>query len=163
VDLEIVRYAYLPKIATLGFLQAANLKLDTIEEAWSPDPDGPGGQRREANLVESCVPDGRYRLIPHDGPTKKDVWALVNEKLGVYAPGTRPAGQAWGRDAILIHVGNTTKDIMGCIAVGLRAGWDANQPHVYDSQAAINILRNMLGRDEHSLIIRPSRGTNESP
>lgn len=162
MDLEIVRYAYIPKVACLGRMHVANLRLDTLEEAWSRDPDGPGGQRREGNLVESCVPDGVYKLIPHDGTKFKNVWALVNPKLGVYyQPGDIPAGQKFGRSAILIHAGNTVADIMGCIAVGRRAGWELGKPFVYESGAAVNDLRLLLGRGEHTLTIRPSKGTNE--
>lgn len=162
MELEIVRYAYLPGIACLGHMNVANLRLDTLEEPWRKDPDGPGGQRREGALLESCVPDGVYRLVPHDGTKFKNVWCLVNSKLGVYRyPDDIPPDQKWGRSSVLIHAGNTTSDIMGCIAVGRRAGWELSKPFVYESGAALNDLRTLLGRKEHTLTIRPSKGTNE--
>lgn len=160
MELELIRTAYLPKVATLGVLHVANIELATLEEPWKPDPDGPGGQRREGALVESCIEDGTYRLIPHSGNIK-NVWALVNEKLGVWAPGKRPAGQTWGRDAILIHAGNNTSHIMGCIAVGMSAGWVEGKPFVYQSAAAIEKMRELLGRQEHTITIRPTGGTKE--
>lgn len=156
MNLTLVRHAYL-KDATLGYLYAGHLKLATLEEPWIPDLDGPGGQRREGDLHESCVPDGAYSLRAHDGASKKDVWALVNPILGVYAPGTRPAGQTWGRDAVLIHAGNTTADTEGCILLGMyHQGLTVTQ-----SVIALNQLRGLLVRETHSLTIRPIAGTQE--
>ncbi len=160
MNVEIVRFAYL-RDATLGYLSVDGLDLCTLEEPWSPDPDGPGGQRREGNLRESCVPDGRYELIPHDGPSKKDVWALRNVALGIYYPEI-PAGQKWGRNAILIHAGNSTDDILGCIAIGMRHGYQGQRPFVYESQQALNMLRAKLQRNRHELWIRATAGTSES-
>lgn len=156
----IVRHAYLPKLATLGMLTVGDLTIATLEEAWYVDPDGPGGQRREGNLVESCVPDGRYKLVPHDGAKQKNVWALVNTQLGVYV-NAPPTGQRWGRGAILIHAGNSTDNIEGCIAVGMRHGFEGGKPWVYESQKALDALRAVLGRKEHELLIRPTTGTIE--
>src|SRR5690606_41150400 len=50
-----------------------------------------------------------------------NTYALVNEALGVYYQ-QRPAGQTWGRTAILIHVGNFVSDVIGCVAVGMSHG-----------------------------------------
>jgi len=160
MQVTLVRHAYLP-MATLGWLTAGELRIATLEEAWREDPDGPGGQRREGALVESCVPDGRYQLVPHDGAKQKNVWALVNTKLGVYA-GNAPAGQQWGRGAILIHAGNSTDNIEGCIAVGTRHGFEGGRPWVYESQKALEPLRALLGRQEHEILIRPTTGTIET-
>ncbi len=162
MNLTITRFAYLPKIATLGYLQVGNVKLATIEEAWLADPDGPGGQRREGAIVESCVPDGTYQLLPHSSDKFPNVWRLYNPRLGVYNwPADIPAGQKWGRSAILIHSGNSTSDIMGCIAIGRSHSWDAGKPMVLESRAAMTTLRATLGGGEHQLVIRPTAGTLE--
>jgi hypothetical protein len=162
VNLTLIRHAYLQD-ATLGYLYAGPLKLATLEEPWSADPDGPGGQKREPGKRESCVPDGIYTLKPHNTPRFPNVWALVNPILGVYYQPTEiPAGQRWGRSAILIHAGNTTADILGCLLVGMRHGRIEDTPAVLDSRRALDQLRATLGPGTHSLTIRPIAGTQEA-
>lgn len=159
----ITRHAYLPDV-TLGWLKVGELKIATLEEGWLADPDGPGGQRREGRLVESCVPDGTYALKPHfSDKYRLGVWYLENEELGVYAPGRRPARQAYGRDAILLHSGNNTDHSEGCILVGMRHTILDGRHQVLQSLAALEQLRALLGGvSEHILHIRPTIGTRES-
>lgn len=160
IDLRLVRYAYLPDATQGSLIVDGAPPLATIEEPWHPNPKGPGGSRLAIERVASCVPDGVYRLIPHRSAKHGDVWALLNPELGVWhQPGDIPAGQPWGRSAVLIHVGNRTSDIEGCIAVGLRP--DLLGPGVLQSRAAVELLRKILGRDEHRLTIRPTAGTSE--
>lgn len=167
MNANLIRVAYLPDV-TLGWLFVGSLRFATLEEGWAPDPDGPGGQRREAGLRESCIPDGVYDLRPHF-TTKYPlgVWHFVNPNLGVYQPGGRPSGQKWGRDAVLIHSGNTVDDIEGCVLVGKRHGTatgpDGRSRHaVFESRNALELLRAALGgRETHTVKIRPSAGTNE--
>ena len=157
--LSIHRYAYLPFV-TLGVAVCGDLRLQTLEEGWRSDPDGPGGQARAGSLVESCIPDGEYSLVPHSGSRFRNVWAAVNPSLGVYRwPADRPSGQAWGRSAILIHSGNTTEDIEGCILVGLGISHAGPQPRLVDSALAVAALRKALGPGDHDLEIRPAGGT----
>lgn len=160
---NLVRFGYLPEV-TLGWLAVGPLRLATLEEGWRADPDGPGGQAREGVLVESCIPDGSYLLQPHFSqhyPT--GVWHLVNPQLGVWAPGRRPSGQKWGRDAVLIHSGNNTDDIEGCILVGMRHVILDGRHQVLDSRNALERLRGLLGAtDTHGLTIRPTSGTRET-
>lgn len=156
MHLELRRYAYLDK-CTLGRLHAGPFVFCTIERPWIPDPQGPGGVR-----AQSCVPDGVYKVIPHSSAKFGEVWALINPDLGVwYQPGDIPAGQQWGRSAILIHVGNTVADVIGCIAVGKRPLHLAEHS-VAESRAAIEQLRGALGRNIHTLTIRPTSGTSEA-
>ena len=74
--------------------------------------------------------------------------ALVNPGLGVYYQAAdRPNGV--GRYLILIHAGNTHKDVIGCIAPGLEkvgAG-------VGSSRAAMKKIMEYIGDDEAELII----------
>lgn len=163
MNLTLIRCAYLRQ-ATLGYLYAGHLKLATLEEPWSPDPDGPGGQRREPGKPESCIPDGLFALRPHvSARFPEGVWVLVNEAIGIYdQPGDIPTGQLWGRSAILIHPGNRTTDIMGCVAVGMRYQLMDNEHVVLESRTAVDQLRGLLGRDIHSLQIRPIAGTSET-
>lgn len=144
------RFAYLPTV-TLGWLIAGDLRLATLERPWIPNPDGPGGK-----LSQSCVPDGHYTIRPHHSQKFPNTYALVNEALGVYYQ-TRPAGQTWGRTAILIHVGNFVADVIGCVAVGMSHGGTTS---VSQSRVAMDRLREVLGRDNHYLTIVP-KGTYE--
>lgn len=161
MKLLLVRHAY-GSDATLGRLHFGEHSLFTLEEPWSHDPDGPGGQKREPGKAESCVPDGEYLLHPHTGTTFKNVWCLVNVTLGVYRnAGDIPAGQKWGRSSILIHAGNTTDDILGCVVVGLRFARMGGKPAVLESRAALDQLRTALGAGQHNLEIRPTLGTKE--
>jgi hypothetical protein len=160
MNLLLIRFAYTPKV-TLGYLYLDGLRLATLEEPWTMDPDGPGGQRREPGHYESCVPDGVYNLLPHDGAKYLNVHCLSNHALGVYEAGAKPAGQSWGREAILIHSGNTTEDIEGCILVGL-AHDGLERIKAGTSRVALDRLRVALGRAVHRLEIRPLNGTQES-
>lgn len=159
MNLILVRHAFLPDV-TLGTLFVGDLKLATLEEPWIANPFGPGGQRREPGRRESCVPDGKYDLQAHNSQRHPDCWALVNPVLGVWHY-TVPPGLPYGRSAILIHVGNTTADIEGCLLVGLRHGRIEGTHAVLESRGAMSQLRARLGGDLHSLEIRPTAGTLE--
>lgn len=159
MNVTIVRHAYLPDV-TLGTLYCGSLKLATLEEPWIPNSLGPGGQRREGIKHESCVPDGKYALQPHNTPKHPECWALENPVLGVWHHAV-PPGLNFGRAAILIHAGNTTLDIEGCLLVGLRHGHIDGTAAVLESRAALAQLRARLGTSAHSLEIRPTAGTSE--
>jgi hypothetical protein len=162
MNIELIRHGYLPGVAALGFLTAGSLRFATVEDPWRPDPDGPGGQRRDKTLAESCIPDGRYQIVPHDSGKFPNVYALVAPTIGVYRwPGDIPISQQWGRSAILIHGGNDAEAVMGCIAVGVRHEIRNNRPWVTESQNALEQLRAVLLRDTHALTIRPTTGTAE--
>lgn len=155
--LTMTRIAYLPDV-TLGRLVSGSINFCTLEEPWIPNKHGPGGQRR-GDGQESCVPDGSYTLKPHDGTTFKNVYRLSNPSLGVYDFPNEIQDPKWGRASVLIHAGNTTDDILGCILVGLSFGRLNDKPAVLTSQRALSILREALGRDQHTLVIRPTGGT----
>lgn len=133
------------------------LILPTIERPWIPNPAGAGGLP-----FKSCVPDGYYRLVPHNSPDHPNTYALVNEALGVYHLG-KPAGQAFGRVACLIHPANRAAEVVGCIAPGLTRGILKGEPAVLSSAAAMAKLRAILGRGENYVEIRPTAGTQELP
>lgn len=91
--------------ATYGYLTHPDgLTLCTVERPW----------RNNAPYV-SCVPEGLYELVPHNGNRFTDTWALVNEPLGVYHLPNNKAK----RSAIIFHEANTADQLMGCIAPGL--------------------------------------------
>lgn len=97
---------------TLGTLYCDGLKLACLERPWIAD--APGG-----TPSLSCVPAGRYLLLPHERPNGDDVLALVNPGLGVYhLPHQRP--NKVGRWGILLHSANRVDQIAGCLAPGMR-------------------------------------------
>lgn len=82
-------------------------------------------QYRDNEHNISCIKPGTFKLIPHNTDHFHDVWQLLDVP---------------GRDAILIHAGNTIKDTHGCILVGLQA----IPTGVGQSQAALSYLRTLL-------------------
>jgi hypothetical protein len=121
----------------------------TIERPWIENPAGVGGMPRL-----SCVPAGVYTVIPHHSTNFPNTYALVNHQLGVYyQPGDIPAGQKWGRSAILMHVGNRVRDVIGCIAVGKEHGELQGEPAVLRSTLAMRELDQILKRQRHTLEI----------
>lgn len=154
--LTLVRFAYMEQ-RTLGWLTVGALKVATIERPWLSHEAGPGGKRQM-----SCVPDGDYDVRPWSSEKFPDTFILTNPTLGVYAqPGDIPAGQTWGRSAILIHGGNRVADVIGCVAVGLTHGMMFGEPAVLASQIALGKIRTALGKETHRLTIRPTQGTLE--
>lgn len=154
------RFAYLPQ-CTLGKLSSGVFKIgtefSTLERPWIRNPSGPGGKHEE-----SCVPDGEYTLVPHNTQSKPNTFELVNPLLGVFD--TKPQGQDWGRDQVLIHIANYVSQLLGCIAVGQSFVWSV-VPSILESTTAMTVLRRALKDVGFSwetpakLIIQPSKGT----
>lgn len=81
---------------------------------------------------ESCIPAGRYRCVPHNGPRFSNTW----EVTGVPK-----------RDAIVLHAANTIKELRGCVAPGMEFGELNGLPAVLRSQAAMIKLRSLLPKE----------------
>lgn len=129
-------------VETMGRLEFDGNKMHTVEQEWRPT--APGGEPNN-----SCVPAGNYKLISHHRPNGDRVLALINPGLGVYYNAEdRPSGV--GRFLILIHAGNTHKDVVGCIAPGL--GRSDNM--VTSSRDAMKKIMEYIGADEAELFIR---------
>lgn len=153
VSLRLERLAYLRQ-CTVGRLELPSGPIYTLERPWLPNPAGPGG-----TLRESCIPDGRYVVRPHSSERFPGTYALTNEEFGVYYQ-QRPAGQAWGRTAILIHKANTVGDVIGCVGVGIEYVIYSDRVALVRSADALELLRAALPRSErHELIVAPCRGT----
>ena len=138
------RFAYLDD-CTRGVMKVGNQSFQTIERPWIKNPAGPGG-----TPFESCIPDGTYRLRAYTRPSGKKAFILSNPDHGVFEQQEDMEG-AIGRYLILIHVGNTTADVVGCIAPGL-TGSDRS---VGNSRNAMLKLHELLNGHEHDLAIRP--------
>lgn len=134
---------------TLGELEVNGIKFATVERPWLPWPDGPGGTPRQ-----SCVPPGTYTVRPHHSQNFPNTYAIVNHQLGVYyQPGEIPDGQKWGRSAILLHVANRVRDVIGCIGVGKDHGEIGGEPAVLRSTLAMREFDALLKRQMHTLEI----------
>jgi Family of unknown function (DUF5675) len=104
---------------TFGLMVLENEPLCvTCEDPWNDN---------KPNI--SCIPEGTYQCVPHDGAKYKNVWRLENVP---------------GRDAILIHNGNTTNNTEGCILVGSALGYLIGKPAVLNSVMTLNKLRKIL-------------------
>ena len=147
MDLKLFRFGSLPGVGTFGQLHAGATRIYTVEKPWLPSTDGlPGGQP-----FESCVPVGRYDLVPFDSPKHPDCWALENELLGVSVANQRPTVP---RYACLIHKANWPKDVQGCIGPGLSLQHIYGELGVGSSGDAMDGLRLLLADDEpHTLTI----------
>lgn len=133
----------------MGELEVGQAVFATIERPWIENLAGVGGLPRQ-----SCVPPGTYTVIPHHSVHFPNTYALVNHELGVYyQPGDIPAGQKWGRSAILMHVANRVQDVVGCIGIGKERGELTGEPAVLRSTLAMRELDKILNRQRHTLEI----------
>ena len=133
---------------TQGFLTFNNRTIMTIEQEWREDPARPGGESNN-----SCVPAGKYELIPHIRPNGDVVVALINEALGVfYLPDDM--SEEGGRFLILMHIGNWSTDIVGCIAPGLSRADSDKGPMVTSSKAAMKLVMDYIDGENAELEIR---------
>ena len=128
---------------TAGLLRVGSTTLATIERPWIPTAEHIGGKNKE-----SCIPEGEYEVKPYTSPKFPGVWSVVNPALAVYLE--LPIG-AKGRSHILIHVGNTVADVIGCIAVGLTRS--SNHKIVTRSKLGVDKLHELLGKESHTLVI----------
>ncbi|MEY9375947.1 DUF5675 family protein [Rhizobium leguminosarum] len=118
--------------ATIGVLSGLSRTLYTLEEAW-----------RQNKPEVSCVPAGTYRCIPHG-------WEMGTK---VSKPRTWELVGVPGRSAVLIHVGNTTKDTEGCILAGMGLMVTQLLSSISDSRLAIELMRREVGANEFMLTI----------
>jgi len=104
----------------------------TLEEPWKDNKRG-----------ISCIPEGTYKVVPHGWGNER-----VRFKRAYRLTGTAP------RTAILIHTGNTTDDIEGCILVGGAHGALNGKQAVLYSLPAMERLRTLVGKNSFELTIR---------
>lgn len=114
--------------ATLGHLTVPGVDgfLWTLEDKWRDNAPG-----------ESCIPPGEYHCVPHGWEPNspfhfKKVWRLVGVE---------------GREAILLHAGNSDADTRGCLLVGMANVGDK----ITESRIAIELLRKVIGNNDFAL------------
>lgn len=109
------RFAYGPD-ATLGRLVLDGSLFYTVERPWVGN-----------EPFVSCIPEGIYQVEPYSSPKYPDVWEITDVPE---------------RTHILIHVANYSRDVQGCIGVGM--GLNTSDWMVTHSQNAITLLRTKL-------------------
>lgn len=119
--------------ATIGVLRGLSRTLYTLEEAWRANKTG-----------ISCIPAGTYQCAPHGWEAgtkvkKPQTWELQNVP---------------GRSAVLIHIGNTTKDTEGCILAGMGMSVTQMLSAVSDSRIAIELMRKEVGKRTFTLTVK---------
>lgn len=117
MNITLVRTSHLPDV-TLGVMtdtDTGHFICCTLEEPW-----------KENKRQISCIPEGEYICKPHSGTKFQNVWQVTNVP---------------NRAAILIHSGNTTDDIEGCILVGMEHGILSGKEAVVRSKEALLKIR----------------------
>lgn len=144
---------------TEGRLVIGNEMFATIEQPWTPNPNGSKGGKP----FHSCIPDGIYNLAPWVRANGTAVFIMSNASKGVYKlPKHHRPGH--GRDLCLFHAANFSSEVEGCIAPGLQREFKHNkatgdvEPCVVPSKAAMQRMRALLGRREHVLTITSDAG-----
>lgn len=148
-ELQLVRTAY-GNNYTAGLMIVGKVTLNSIEPPWTLNLPG-----------HSCVPDGRYDLIPYQSPKHGPTWCLENDALGISA--TDKAGE---RSYCELHSANFSSELKGCIAFGVdnRPMFNPDtgmiEPAVEGSKDAIAELLAFLGpmSPGHTLLIIPAKG-----
>lgn len=86
----------------------------------------------------SCIPTGTYNVAPHD-----------SDKF----PNTYHVTKVTGREAILMHTGNSIADTSGCILIGTSYSTFGQLPGIAGSKDALNKFRSIAKRDNFTLTI----------
>ncbi|MBY6223580.1 DUF5675 family protein [Ferrimonas balearica] len=111
------------------------LRCHMLERPW----------RNNAPFV-SCVPPGRYRLLPNHSPKFGAGYRLESANLGV--------GHSRGlRTHILIHPANRVDELSGCLAPGRDFGVSQGRWAVVESRAAFDALMAEWAGQDHELEI----------
>lgn len=152
--LELFRAYLHPTRGVFGVLTGLGLhqglQLVTVEKSW-----------RGNQPFISCVPDGLYALVRHNGTKYQDTWVLSG---GSVAPVPTPGFQ---RSTCAFHVGNRERNVTGCIAPGVWfAGATDQDRAVRSSEIAMGLLRDALDGIEGELelqISSPGAGLRFEP
>ena len=110
-EIVLNRFAYHPN-ATLGVISLDGEKFYTVERPWL---------NNEPNV--SCIPLGEYEMDWRSSPRFGETWHIKDVP---------------GRTHILIHVANFSKDVQGCIGLGMSLMGD--QVAVSSSKDAVRLF-----------------------
>lgn len=127
----IINRAWENQQATLGMLTVLGVDHPPIFTLENP--------LRETT-VDSRIPYGEYYCEHFSGNKFPDAYKLKDVP---------------GRTDILIHYGNTERDTLGCILVGLGASEMNWEPFISHSRDAFKVLKKILGVDPFHLQVNP--------
>lgn len=120
----------------------------TVEQPWSDN-----------EPFKSCVPDGKYTLVPYTSGKYGDCFIMVNPGLGVYALKEDRLSESDRYKCLFTHKGNWPWNFEGCIGIGERLAADsAGQLMVVNTTRTCKSLMDELPRTEHDLLIYSSLG-----
>jgi hypothetical protein len=138
---KLERFAYTPW-GVFGRLVYGDFRAFSVERPW-------------VNNVaqQSCIPDGEYNLQWYNSPKHGPTWAVVGGTVSLFPE----PGKA--RAAVLIHVGNTMDDLLGCIALGSTLGTVNGKWAVLNSTATVNSFLSLTKGKSLQLSITPLTGT----
>lgn len=130
MDITIIRHGYKTDVTLgLAFETSTGYFFScTLEEPW-----------KDNQRSISCIPEGEYLCVPYNSAKFKDVWEITNVP---------------NRSKVLIHAGNTTDDIEGCILVGMEHGKLGGKDAVLKSKEALQKLRKYNSGKSFKLKIR---------
>jgi len=117
MNITLIRHSMQPDV-TLGTLidsDTGHYFCCTLEKPWKDN-------KRQI----SCIPAGQYKCVPYSSVKFTNVWEVTN---------------VTNRSKVLIHSGNTTDDIEGCILIGMEHGTLNNKDAVLRSKEALLKLR----------------------
>ena len=118
MEFRLLRFSQLNG-ATLGMLMLDGFPMfATLEPLWLDNAS-----------CTSCIPAGKYTCSKY-----------ASKKFGQ----TYIVNNVFGREGVLFHAGNTTKDTQGCILLGQSFGVIDKLPAVRDSREAIKRFLNRL-------------------
>lgn len=98
---------------------------------------------------ESCIPTGTYALLSWESPRYGECYIFVGGRVSI------DEGRA-ERYACLIHPANYTRQLQGCMALGMKKedyfkGKDSAA--VWSSRDATNQFRNVVGTEPAQVVI----------
>ena len=126
---EIERYAS-TKNGVQSHVKCGNDQWHGLERPWLD------------NLpFQSCIPTGTYALLPWESPQFGAVYIFVGGSVGIQ----EGAGE---RYACLIHAANYTRQLQGCLALGMKkSDWYEVEESaaVWSSRKALDDFKDKVG------------------
>lgn len=136
MDLRLERRGYFDEEGTFGELSGGDFSCKTVELPW-----------RDNEVSKSCIPEGTYIM-------RKRVSGVVQRTSGGRFTEGWEITHVPDRTYIMVHVGNTTADLNGCIAVGKAWGYIERHWGVAASRDTFRAFMQALAdEDEHRIEI----------